>query len=84
LRSSPAIWFELPSPLDPKLSVPGFALASAMSSLRFFAGSEGCAASTFAPCTHRAMGSKSRSVSYGSFAKRLMLIAFAAPPMSSV
>ena len=32
-----------PMPLDAKLSWPGFALASAMSSCMFFAGSEGVA-----------------------------------------
>ena len=36
-------WAAAPMPLDAKLSVPGLALASAISSCTLFAGTDGCA-----------------------------------------
>ena len=50
----------------------------------FFAGTAGCSDSTLAPCTHSETIARSRSVLYGGLANRLMLMAFEAPPMSSV
>src|SRR4051812_45588904 len=55
-----------------------------MSSFRLRAGSDGCTDSTLAPLKHRITGSKSRRVSYGGLARKLMLIAFEAPPISIV
>ena len=40
LKSSAAMWFDVPGPPEPKLSSPGFALASAMSSCTDFTGTE--------------------------------------------
>ena len=42
LSSSPQRWLVVPLPPEAKLSEPGFALASAISSARFAAPSEGC------------------------------------------
>ena len=40
----------LPAPLDAKVSWSGLALASAMSSLMFFTGNEGCTTTRNGPC----------------------------------
>ncbi len=46
LNISPAKWAVVPAPKEPNDSLPGWALASATSSLTLLAGTEGCASST--------------------------------------
>ena len=58
-------------PLVPKFKVPGFALASAMSSVTEVAGTEGSIVSTRLTVFTCVIGAKSRTVSYGSLLYRL-------------
>ena len=48
-----------PWPLEAKLSVPGFAFASAITSLTVFTGKEGCAASNGGSSVARPIAAKS-------------------------
>ena len=67
-------------PAVPKFNCAGLLLASAINSLRFFTGSEGCIDNTFAPFTHNTTGIRSRTRSNGFLASTATLIALAAPP----
>src|SRR5688572_25156090 len=75
LNSSPDRWIEVPLPLEAKLMVPGLDLATATSSGTVFAGTDGCATSTFGTPATSTIGAKSFAASYGIFAYRLVLIA---------
>ena len=68
LKSSAAMWPELPTPCDAYVRSPFLALASATSSFTDFAGSAGCITSTFGAVPIRMTGLKSFTGSYGSFA----------------
>ena len=59
--------------------MPRLALASAMSSLTVFAGTEGCNASTFGTVATPVIGAKSFCASYGSFSYRLGMMVSGAP-----
>ena len=48
-----------PLPAEPKVSLPGFALASAISSVTVFAGTDGCTTSTRGATCVRLTGAKS-------------------------
>ncbi|MNC93557.1 hypothetical protein D3C83_102140 [compost metagenome] len=75
LMSSPVRCPTLATPVEAKLSLPGLALASAMSSFRLLACTDGCAVSTFGEEAGWVMGVKSFTGSYGIFAWRLGAIA---------
>ena len=84
LNNSPDRCGLVPRPAEPKVMVPGFALASAMNSFTVFAGTDGCTVRMFGDSTTSEIGAKSRSASYGSFAYMLGLIASVDRPISSV
>ena len=63
LNISPAMWKPLPLLAEAKLSLPGCALASAISSSTFFAGTAGFTTSTNGPVASMLTGSKSLTVS---------------------
>ena len=71
LNNSPARWFEPPLPDEPKFSAPGLALATAINSFMFFAGTPGCTTTTSGVVLISVIGSKSFNGSYGSFFIRL-------------
>ena len=71
-------------PAEPKVMLPGFALASAMNSFTVFAGTEGWSVSMLGAETACEIGAKSRNASYGSFAYMLGLMASVESPISSV
>ena len=60
LNSTSARWFELPTPAEAELSVPGRAFASASNSCTERAGSEGCTTKTLVIVTTRLTGARSR------------------------
>ena len=62
-KSSPARWLVEPLPDEPKLMVPGLALASAISSPTLFTPSEGCTASTIGTVAISATGAKAVAAS---------------------
>ncbi len=72
---SAASWFALPLPVEAKLISPGRLRASAISSRRLFAGSEGCATNTCGSTATSEIGWKSFTGSYGSLLTRLALMA---------
>jgi hypothetical protein len=85
LNSSPDKWIDVPLPLEAKLIAPGLSFASLINSATVFAGTEGCATSTFGTPATRMTGAKSFAASYGIFAYRLGLIACVPTvPISSV
>ncbi len=63
LNSSPAMCGDPPGLVEPKFSVPGFARASASSSCRFFAGTDGCTVSTLGVFPTMVIGAKSFTAS---------------------
>ena len=67
LKSSPVRWLIAPLPLEPYVSCPGCAFASAISSLMFFTGSDGCTTTTCGTAESQMIGAKSLSLK-GSFA----------------
>ena len=75
-KFSPAMCTWLPWPAEPKLSVPGFALASAISSCTFVAGTEGCTTTTMGPVATLVTGVSSFMVK-PAFLCRLTLIVMA-------
>ena len=65
----------MPLPDDAKLSLPGFALAYAISSCTDLAGTDGWTTSTLGTPATSTTGTKSFTWSYGIFSYRLGLIA---------
>jgi hypothetical protein len=59
LKSSPARWFEVPLPPEPKFISPGLLFASAMNSLSVAAGTDGLVIITFGTVATRLTGAKS-------------------------
>jgi hypothetical protein len=70
LNSSAAIWNVLPDPAEPKLSLPGCALASAISSLTFLAGNALLTTSTCCDVPIVPTDAKSLAVSKGNGEQR--------------
>ena len=58
LKSSPARWFEVPAPPEPKLSAPGLAFTVAINSFKS-PGMEGCVIITFGTVATRLIGARS-------------------------
>jgi hypothetical protein len=63
LNSSPARWLALPTPIEPYVSVPGPARASAISSATVRAGTETCTVSTIGDLPISPIGAKSLTLS---------------------
>src|SRR5262245_50956057 len=80
LNSSPARCDAEPVPNEPMLIVPGFALASAISSATVLAGTDGCAASTIGRSVSPDTGARSRCRSNGTLVIR---VAMRADPRAS-
>jgi hypothetical protein len=59
LNISPARWFEVPGPPEPKSTLPGFAFRYATNSFTFFTGTEGFTASTRGVVATNVIGVKS-------------------------
>src|SRR5256885_13594261 len=74
-NSSPARCDELPTPAEAKLSVPGFAFASAISSRTVRTGVEGWTTRILGVEATRLTGAKSATGSKGRFLNKLTLIA---------
>ena len=66
LNSSPVRCAVEPTPCEAKLILPGCFLASSISSLTLFAGTDGLTISTIGVCANSAIGTKSRLGSNGS------------------
>ena len=64
-----------PTPDEPNLYLPGFALVKATNSLKVFAGTDGCTTSTLGWLTRRMMGAKSLRESNGSLVNRWTITA---------
>ncbi|MNT57925.1 hypothetical protein D3C72_1953330 [compost metagenome] len=83
-NSSPARCPVLPLPAEAKVSLPGLALACAISSCTLFARSDELPARIIGRLATSDTGAKSLRVSYGSLGYRLALMACAASTMISV
>src|SRR3954453_12386028 len=68
-KSAVTTWFTLPTPAEPKLSLPGCARASATSARRSFSFAWGLTTMTKGVCAMRAAGTRSEATSHGSFSK---------------
>ena len=64
-KFSPAMCTWLPTPADPKLRLPGFDLASAISALMLSAGTPGCTTTSIGPVATLVIGTKSLCASKG-------------------